>query len=475
MPDSSVLDKTINLGSNAENLRNTLDFIRESGSRYAFLGEYRHLPHAYKGNDIDIVIDNITVAKQALAAYGWVVQQSSMVQFRAFLYLEPHDQWAIADVIHVTAIPAPHIARYVLCNSYLDPNSGLLRPPLSGVMAWHTFKYLGEGAVRGADQLERLASRWRSGSQKDIQAAVDLLKADGLNPRNMELFQHLNAIDRHKSFIAPIDILSKLADKKRQRHRKRLVFGGDIRLKNLKNASGLILSLIKSYWRKPQNQLPTFAIVGNDGSGKTVLISKTINGPLIKTDPVRIVMRRNAPWTRFYGQLRPTLFLLKKKSYHFACLAWLLSWIMEIGDFADRWVRFQIGRLWADAGFGLVFFERYPTDRLRGEYPGPKGSFHPLEQFFPMPDVVVLMDVTPEQSLARKPNDGHTLQEMTEKRQNYLRLIEEIQPHEIIPSTCTLDEVQQKLNRIIWKYATAKQELSKQKFRFPAEWRPRNV
>ena len=30
---------------------------------------------------------------------------------------------------------------------------------------------------------------------------------------------------------------------------------------------------------------------------------------------------------------------------------------------------------WADAGYGLTLFERYPTDRIRGEFPNLKNSF----------------------------------------------------------------------------------------------------
>ena len=41
-----------------------------------------------------------------------------------------------------------------------------------------------------------------------------------------------------------------------------------------------------------------------------------------------------------------------------------------------------MGRL----GLGLTVFERYPTDRVRGEFPNKNYKFLPLEQYFPFPD-----------------------------------------------------------------------------------------
>ena len=102
-----------------------------------------------------------------------------------------------------------------------------------------------------------------------------------------------------------------------------------------------------------------------------------------------------------------------------------ISFIGELLDLFDKFVKYKIGMAWADAGFGLTIFERYPTDRIRGEFPNKKNRFLPLEQFFPFPDGMIYLDILPQVSINRKKKDNHTLEEMKSKRKNYLNLIEE--------------------------------------------------
>ena len=80
---------------------------------------------------------------------------------------------------------------------------------------------------------------------------------------------------------------------------------------------------------------------------------------------------------------------------------------------------------WADSGMGLNVFERYPTDRIRGEFPNNEKKFLPFEQFFPFPDGIIYLDVLPKDTLKRKKKDNHSLVEMASKRQNYLSLLKE--------------------------------------------------
>ena len=145
--------------------------------------------------------------------------------------------------------------------------------------------------------------------------------------------------------------------------------------------------------------------------------------------------------------------------------------IGEIGDFIDRWVRYKIGMAWANAGFGFTIFERFPTDRLRGEFPGPKWSLFPIEQFFPMPDLIILLDVDEYDSLKRKSEDGHSYQEMHEKRENYLRLIKEINPSVTISSEKNLVEIHKQISMLLWKYSVIKQS-KRDSIRLPAVWAP---
>ena len=129
---------------------------------------------------------------------------------------------------------------------------------------------------------------------------------------------------------------------------------------------------------------------------------------------------------------------------------------------------------WANAGFGFVMFERYPTDRLRGEYPGPKWSLFPVEQYFPMPDLIILLDVDEDDSLKRKPNDGHSYQEMHEKRENYLKLIQEIKPSMVVDSKACLNDIQKQISETIWKYSVIKQQKDQNSVELPARWIPGN-
>ena len=79
----------------------------------------------------------------------------------------------------------------------------------------------------------------------------------------------------------------------------------------------------------------------------------------------------------------------------------------EILDLFDKYIKYKIGMAWADAGYGLTIFERYPTDRVRGEFPNNKNKYFPLEQFFPFPDAMVYLDVLPKVSIKRKKGRSH--------------------------------------------------------------------
>ena len=106
---------------------------------------------------------------------------------------------------------------------------------------------------------------------------------------------------------------------------------------------------------------------------------------------------------------------------------------------------------WADAGMGLTIFERYPTDRIRGEFPNKKFKFLPLEQFFPFPDGIVYLDVSPKNSILRKSADNHTLDEIKSKRENYLSLLKEFDNKEIIKSSTNIKTKIKKIKNYIFR------------------------
>jgi thymidylate kinase len=118
-------------------------------------------------------------------------------------------------------------------------------------------------------------------------------------------------------------------------------------------------------------------------------------------------------------------------------------------DYFDRLVRFRLGLLWARCGLGPVFFDRYVTDRLRGEYRRDNFRLHPLEQFFPMPDSFIFFDVPAEVSVERKPEDNHNLIVLREKRVNYLLLMNEISRVHYIDGTRKPVDVHESANVFI--------------------------
>ena len=118
---------------------------------------------------------------------------------------------------------------------------------------------------------------------------------------------------------------------------------------------------------------------------------------------------------------------------------------------------------WADSGLGLTVFERYPTDRVRGEFPNKNYKFLPLEQYFPFPDGMVYLDVSALDTLKRKKNDNHSISEMISKRKKYLSLLDEFDEVEIIKS---LKNVNQKITLIknyIFKLYVKKKNMIKKK------------
>ena len=111
---------------------------------------------------------------------------------------------------------------------------------------------------------------------------------------------------------------------------------------------------------------------------------------------------------------------------------------------------------YADSGYGITIFERYITDKLRGEFPNKKNKLLPLEQFFPLPDGFFYLDVKPEITLKRKIKDKHTLEEMISKRANYISLLKEFTEIKKIPSDNKIEENVKNLKNYIFELAFKK-------------------
>ena len=172
--------------------------------------------------------------------------------------------------------------------------------------------------------------------------------------------------------------------------------------------------------------MPAISIIGNDGSGKTTIV-EYIRRNFSKMDPLIINMKSSKPFFPTTYKFRKILKKIKTtsicKKIFFINSA--ILFLDEILDLSDKYFRYRIGMAWADSGYGLTIFERYPTDRVRGEFPNLKNKIIPFEQFFPFPDGFFYLDVLPKDSIKRKSVDNHTLEEMTSKRRNYLSLLKE--------------------------------------------------
>lgn len=235
--------------------------------------------------------------------------------------------------------------------------------------------------------------------------------------------------DDFQSFEQDEDVRNFWFKKRVIRQGKRKVFAGKLELKNLIKSKKFIKALIfGSYakWPKDHNPMPAIAIVGNDGAGKTTICENVIRN-YHKLDPAFINMKSDVPLffiTKFLvGFFRKIINTRLIKNI--SLLRGLFLVMGQMIDIFDQYIKYRIGMAYADSGFGITIFERYITDKLRGEFPNINNKFLPLEQFFPLPDGFFYIDVEPKATLERKINDNHTLEEMISKRENYKSLLNE--------------------------------------------------
>lgn len=231
-------------------------------------------------------------------------------------------------------------------------------------------------------------------------------------------------------------IINFFSNLKLKRNKKREIFSGNINLKNLIFSKKFIYALVfgsLARWKTTHNPMPAIAMVGNDGSGKTSIV-EYLRKHFSKMDPLIFDMKSSKPFCSIVLKLRKILKKIKelsiKKKLNFLNLT--VSFIGELLDYIDKYIKYRIGMAWADAGYGVTIFERYPTDRIRGEFPNLKNKFFPLEQFFPFPDGLIYLDVLPKDSIIRKKEGNHSIDEMNSKRKNYLSLLKELDEYKKI-------------------------------------------
>ena len=244
-------------------------------------------------------------------------------------------------------------------------------------------------------------------------------------------------------------------NKRLKRHKKREIFSGKLNLKKVLFSKKFLHALLfgsNAKWKSTHNSMPAITIVGNDGSGKSTVV-EYIRQNFSKMDPLIFDMKASVPFFTIILKIRNFLKTIRKSVFirriYFFNIS--IATIGEILDLFDKYVKFKIGMAWADSGNGLTIFERFPTDRVRGEFPNKKNKFLPLEQFFPFPDGMIYMDVLPKDSVMRKKRDGHTISEMESKRKNYLNLIKEFDEVEFLSSKKNLNNKILKIKNYIFE------------------------
>ena len=308
------------------------------------------------------------------------------------------------------------------------------------IIFYKLYKYF-RISIRSFDQLKILKKEIRK-LNKDEFLLINK-SVEKAMPREYEIIEKfLNW--KFVKFINNKNVKNFFLTLKFKRQKKRAILAGNIHSKKIFFSKKFIYAFIfgqSAKWNFNHTPMPAIAIIGNDGSGKTTFV-EYIRENFYKMDPLIINMKSSVPFFRLTMYLREKIKKILKyniiKRNNFFKL--IISYIGEFCGLIDKYFKYKIGMAWADSGYGLTIFERYPTDRIRGEFPNRQSKIFPLEQFFPFPDGMVYLDVIAKDSVKRKLKDNHTLAEMNSKRKNYLNLIKEFDEVEKISHSKNIKE-----------------------------------
>ncbi len=331
------------------------------------------------------------------------------------------------------------------------------------IIFYKLVKYFYNGTIHSFSQLLHLKKRVKKLKKNDLNLITESIE-EAL-PNQEEIIKNFINWEFYK-FYKNTNVKNFFYNLRYKRHKKRKVFSGKLNLKKVFLSKKFIYALLlgpKAKWSHSHNPMPAITIVGNDGSGKTTLVNY-IRANYSKMDPLIFDMKAANPFFSTNTKIRDKLKKIKNSKLikNIFFLGTLLSFIGELLDLFDKYVRYKIGMAWADAGYGLTIFERYPTDRIRGEFPNKKNKILPFEQFFPFPDGMIYLDILPQVSINRKKKDKHTLKEMKSKRKNYLNLIKEFDEVEKLPASKDLDyKILSSKNYIFKIYRKKKNQIQK--------------
>tara|TARA_B100000886_G_scaffold336318_1_gene294855 strand:- start:1215 stop:2738 length:1524 start_codon:yes stop_codon:yes gene_type:complete len=310
--------------------------------------------------------------------------------------------------------------------SFVCDKTGLKHFEKKAIIFYKLVKYFSYGIIFSYEQLFKLKKILNSLKIEELNYILDLTSKH--LPKEHYYIKKLLEKNFY-DFENDIKVKKFWTDKRIIRQNKRKVFAGDLKLKNLLKSMKFIYALLMgsfARWPKTHKPLPAIAIIGNDGAGKTSLCEYVVKN-YSKMDPAYLNMKSDVPFFPFTKYINKTI----KKILNISMINKIypikifFKFLGQLFDIFDQYIKYKIGMAFADSGYGITIFERYITDKLRGEFPNKSNRFLPLEQFFPLPDGMFYLDVEPRISLKRKINDNHTLEEMTSKRKNYISLLEE--------------------------------------------------
>tara|TARA_A100000164_G_scaffold365943_1_gene386131 strand:- start:334 stop:1785 length:1452 start_codon:yes stop_codon:yes gene_type:complete len=419
----------------------------------------------FTGNDIDVLYDKNKVKKKKFNYNNTIIQNKKIDDFRLHLNNPNNNEFLSLDIEEISNLPSNFKKNFIknFNKKFLCKKTMLCHLDRKSIIFYKLYKYFNI-TISSYSQLFNLKKEIDKLEKKDFMLISNAIKEtlpNRIKIINKFLLWNFNKFQNNRDTKKFFSVLKLL------RHKKRKIYAGNLNFKNLIFCKKFIYSLVmnsKAKWKYNHNPMPAIAIVGNDGSGKTT-ISEYIRKNFSKMDPLIIDMKSTRPFFILTSKIRNFLKILisKKIVKKIFFLNFFISFFGETIDILDKYIKYRIGMAWADSGLGLTVFERYPTDRVRGEFPNKNYKFLPLEQYFPFPDGMVYLDVSAPDTLKRKKNYNHSIAEMTSKRKNYLSLIDEFDEVEIIKSLKNINQKISLIKNYIFKLYVKKKNMIKKK------------
>ncbi len=406
----------------------------------------------FTGRDIDVLCKNEKIIKKFYK--NIIIRKFNENSLRIYLNNKKYKDFLSLDIENIENVTEPikNIFEKKFASKTYCHKTKLNHLNKNGLIFYKLIKYFYLGTVHSYQQLLSLKKDIRNLNRKDLDLILKTIQE--YLPDEKDIIKKYFFLEFEK-FEKNKNVINFFQKKRYNRHKKRKIFSGKLNFKNIIFDRDFLYAFFFGSlyrWKSSHYPMPAIAIIGNDGSGKTTTV-EYIRKHFSKMDPLILDMKASKPLFPFILKLRGVLKKINKFSIikNIFFLKILVSFLGEIFDIFDKYFKFKVGIAWADAGKGLTIFERYPTDRVRGEFPNKKNSLMPLEQFFPFPDGIIYLDVLPRSSIKRKREDNHSLDEMTSKRKNYLSLIKEFDEVEIVAASAKINDKILKIKNYIFK------------------------